>query len=94
MELLDLVGGKRQRTVLGAGFRHALMSAFIVTLYDVGFDVLGAPGSRLGTINRRDKHLNDRVCSKTLSLFEARRFALGRHVHSLRIAEDISSPIL
>jgi hypothetical protein len=33
------------------------MSAFIVTLYDVGSDVLGALGSRLGTITRRDKHL-------------------------------------
>jgi hypothetical protein len=53
MVLLDLVGGKQQR----AGCRHALMSAFIVTLYDVGSDVLGAPGSRLGTITRRDKHL-------------------------------------
>ena len=43
--------------VLGVGSRHALMSAFIVTLYDVGSDVLDAPGSRLGTITRRDKHL-------------------------------------
>ncbi len=43
--------------VLGIGLRHALISAFIVTLYDVGSDVLGAPGSRLETITRRDKHL-------------------------------------
>ncbi len=43
--------------VLGVGLRHALISAFIVTLYDVGSDVLGAPGSRFGTITRRDKHL-------------------------------------
>ncbi len=43
--------------MIGVGLRHALISAFIVTLYDVGSDVLGAPGSRLGTITRRDKHL-------------------------------------
>ncbi len=43
--------------VLGVGLRHALMSAFIVTLYEVGSDVLDAPGSRLGTIPKRDKHL-------------------------------------
>ncbi len=36
--------------VLGVGLRHALVSAFIVTLYDVGSDVLGAPGlSQLDT---------------------------------------------
>ena len=43
--------------VLGVVLRHAFISAFIVTLYEVGSDVLGTPGSRLGTITRRDKHL-------------------------------------
>ncbi len=44
-------------SMLGVGLRHALISAFIVTQYEVGSDVLGAPGSRFETITRRDKHL-------------------------------------
>ena len=43
--------------MLAVGLMQLLMTAFIVTRYPVGSELLTLPGSLLGTMTRRDRHL-------------------------------------
>jgi hypothetical protein len=43
-------------SVLATGFKQLLINASIVTRYDVGGESLVVPGSRLGTMTKREKH--------------------------------------
>ena len=60
-----LISSVASGNVLATGFRQLLIRASMVTRYEVGGESLVVPGSRFGTMTKREKHLGSSHRSTT-----------------------------